>query len=99
MLLSGEIVDSNEALRIGLVDRVTENLDEEVHSLSLKISYNSPQAIAKTLESVNRGVELSLEEALLIESDLFSRAFEEYDSKEGMDAFINKRKPTFKDIK
>jgi len=99
MLLSGEIIDSNEALRIGLVDKIAENLDEEVHLLSLKISHNSPKAIAKTLESVNRGVELCLEEALLIESDLFSKTFEDYDSKEGMDAFINKRKPTFKDIK
>ena len=99
MLLSGEIIGSKEALRIGLVDKVAKNLDEEVQALSLKISCNSPQAIAKTLKSVNEGIELSLEEGLLIERNLFSKTFGDDDSVEGMDAFINKRKPKFKDNK
>ena len=98
MLLSGEIIDSSEAFRIGLVDKIADDLDAEVDAISLKISKNSPNAISKTLESINKGLDSNIKTGLLIERDLFAQTFEDPDSKEGMDAFINKRKPKFKDI-
>jgi enoyl-CoA hydratase len=98
MLLSGEIIDSSEAFRIGLVDKIADDLDAEVDKISLKISKNSPNAISKTLESINKGLDSNIKTGLLIERDLFAQTFEDSDSKEGMDAFINKRKPKFKDI-
>tara|TARA_A100001011_G_C14085981_1_gene746517 strand:- start:14 stop:781 length:768 start_codon:yes stop_codon:yes gene_type:complete len=98
MLLSGEIIDSKEAFRIGLVDKIADDLDAEVDAISLKISKNSPNAISKTLESINKGVDTNMKTGLLIERELFSQTFQNSDSDEGMDAFINKRKPKFKDI-
>ncbi len=103
LLLSGEIISSDKALCYGLVNKIinNENTDEPAliiacEKLCAKISANSSIAITKTIQSINEGISKSIEQSLIIEKDLFSSLFNFSDTKEGMQAFIEKRKPVFK---
>lgn len=98
LIFTGDIIDSNEALRIGLVNRVVEHdlLIEESIKLAKKISKNAQIAVRFAKEAINYGYETDLETALNIEKNLFSLCFSTKDQKEGMSAFLEKRKPEFK---
>jgi enoyl-CoA hydratase len=98
MLLTGEMIDAQEALRIGLVNRVAplENLMQEARSLAEKISVKPGYAAALCKEAVNRGMHMDLDQGCAFEAQLFALSFATQDRKEGMAAFLEKRPPLFR---
>ena len=93
LIFTGRHVDAEEALFLGLVNRVAEDALEEAKKLAQKILKNAPIALALAKESVVRGEGLDLAEALEIEADLFGYAAATEDMKEGGPAFLEKRPP------
>jgi enoyl-CoA hydratase len=98
MVLSGRMIDAVEAERCGLVSRVVANdkLLEEAIKLAEKIAAQSRPAVLAAKEAVNRAFESSLAEGVRFERRLFHALFSTEDQKEGMAAFVEKRKPQFK---
>jgi enoyl-CoA hydratase len=98
MILSGRMIDAVEAERCGLVSRVVANdkLLEEALKLADKIAAQSRPAVLAAKEAVNRAFETSLAEGVRFERRLFHALFSTEDQKEGMAAFVEKRKPQFK---
>jgi len=95
MILSGEMIDSQKALNLRLVNKVVErnNLFSSITELARKIMRNSPNAIANAITSINAAQKNV--EGFEIEKEKFSECFESKDFKEGVSAFLNKRKPSF----
>ena len=98
MVLTGDFISADEALERGLVNKVVpqEVYLEEALKLAAKIAQQSPLAVQLAKESVNKAYELPLREALEFERRNFYLLFASEDQKEGMEAFINKRKPEWK---
>jgi enoyl-CoA hydratase len=98
MMLTGAEARADEALRLGLVNRVVaqEQLLMEAETLAREITKLAPLAIRACLEAVIRGLSLPLEEGLELEAELFSRLFASDDMREGTCAFLEKRAPSFK---
>lgn len=96
LIFTGRHVGAEEALALGLVNRVGEDALEEARKLAAQILKNAPVALALAKESVVRGEGLDLEEALEIEADLFGFACTTEDMKEGVRAFLEKRAPEFR---
>ncbi len=98
MCLTARTMDAAEAERSGLVSRVvaTDKLMEEAMAVADKIAAYSLPVAMMVKESVNRAYESSLSEGILFERRLFHSGFALADQKEGMDAFVSKRKPAFK---
>ena len=97
MALTGRMMDAQEAERAGLVSRVVplEKLMEEALGAALMIcSYGQPSVLAAK-EAVNRAFESSLADGVMFERRLFHALFATEDQKEGMAAFVAKRKPVF----
>jgi enoyl-CoA hydratase len=97
LALTGRMMDATEAERAGLVSRVVplDKLMEETLGAALMISEYSQIATMAAKESVNRAFEGSLSEGISFERRLFHALFATADQKEGMDAFVNKRKAKF----
>jgi len=98
MCLTARTMDAQEAERAGLVSRVVpaDKLQEEALAVAQKIaSYSLPVAMM-IKESINRAYETALSEGVLFERRVFHAQFALEDQKEGMAAFVEKRKPTFK---
>ena len=98
MCLTGRTMDAQEAERAGLVSRVVllDQLMEETLKVAEKIASSSLPVVMMIKESVNRAFETSLREGVLFERRLFHSQFALEDQKEGMAAFLEKRKPAFK---
>ncbi|MDP3616330.1 MAG: enoyl-CoA hydratase-related protein, partial [Rhodoferax sp.] len=98
MALTGRMMDALEAERAGLVSRVValDKLMEEALAAALLISEHSQIATMAAKESVNRAFEGTLSDGIMFERRMFHAMFATADQKEGMDAFINKRKANFK---
>ncbi len=98
MILTGRMMDAAEAERAGLVSRVVaaDQLVEEALAAAAKIAGQSPLAVAMNKELVNTAYETTLATGVAIERRLFHSLFAFDDQKEGMAAFIEKRKPAFK---
>jgi len=98
MLLTGQMIDAQEAYRIGLVNRVVpvEQLLPEAEKLLRTILENGPLAIRLVLEAVDSGLEMSSEDAHLLEANHFGLLASTEDMREGMRAFLEKRKAQFK---
>ncbi|MEP0068474.1 enoyl-CoA hydratase [Pyruvatibacter sp.] len=98
MCLTGRMMDAEEAERAGLVSRVVPAADlvEEAVKTAEKIAGMSRPVTALTKEAVNRSYETTLAEGIRFERRLFHSLFALEDQKEGMAAFIDKRKPSFK---
>ena len=98
LLLSGRNINADEALKIGLVNKVVplKELILTVEKLALSIIKNAPIAIKSTIDSVNVGADLSLKNGLNNEQKEFSKLFNSRDTKEGLLAFLEKRSPKFK---
>jgi enoyl-CoA hydratase len=97
LLFSGNIIDAEEAVRIGLVNRIfpQENLLDECRKLAATICSRSPAAVRLCKEVVNNGVEMDLARGCSYESDLFALCFSNEEQKEGMAAFLEKREANF----
>ncbi|OKL44533.1 enoyl-CoA hydratase [Pseudovibrio exalbescens] len=98
LCLTGRMMDAEEAERSGLVSRIVkaEDLVEDAVATAGKIAEFSMPIVMMTKESVNRSYEVSLSEGVRFERRLFQSMFATTDQKEGMKAFIEKRKPAFK---
>ncbi|MFO1190858.1 MAG: enoyl-CoA hydratase [Rhodoferax sp.] len=98
LALTGRMMDASEAERAGLVSRVVplDKLMEEALGAALMICEYSQMAVLAAKESVNRAFEGSLSDGVMFERRLFHALFATADQKEGMDAFVNKRKAQFK---
>lgn len=97
LIFTGDPINAEEALRIGLVDRVTgeENLLEEAKNLANKIASKAFKAVKYSKAAINMGIQVDIDTGASIEADLFALCFATEDQKEGMNAFIEKRKPNF----
>ena len=96
--LTARMIDAQEAERAGLVSRVVplEKLMDEALGVADKIASYSLPVVMMIKESINRAYESTLAEGVLFERRLFHSQFALADQKEGMAAFLEKRKPTFK---
>jgi len=97
MILRGASIDAPEALRIGLVERVVPaaSLVQTVEQYVEELCRNSPLALARALEAIVSGAEVSQAEALRTEAALFALCFATEDMREGTQAFLEKREPRF----
>ncbi|HUD55450.1 MAG TPA: enoyl-CoA hydratase-related protein [Terracidiphilus sp.] len=97
LLLTGAIIEAQEALRIGLVDEVVpaSQLMQRAEALALEIAANAPLAVAETLHAVDEGIDLPLEAALEREAAGFGHLCGTADKTEGTQAFLGKRPPNW----
>jgi enoyl-CoA hydratase len=97
MILTGEMITADEALRIGLVNRVTEQAEllATAESIARKIIANAPLAVKYAMEAVGHGMEMPQEEGLFLEATLFSLCCATEDMREGTRAFLQKRAAKF----
>ena len=97
LLLTGEMIDAQEAYRIGLVNKVTPaaELMSAAREMMKTILANGPLAVALCIEAIDRGLEMSLEEGLVLEANHFGLLAASEDMTEGMKAFLEKRTPVF----
>jgi enoyl-CoA hydratase len=98
LCLTARMMDAQEAERAGLVSRVVplERLMDEAMAVAEKVANYSLPVVMMIKESINRAYETSLAEGSLFERRVFQSQFSLEDQKEGMAAFVEKRKPTFK---
>ena len=99
LLLTGELIDAQEAYRIGLVNRVVpagESVVDAARAMLGQMLANGPLAVAQCIEVVNRGADISMEEALALEGAAFGMLASTQDMREGTSAFLEKRPPTFR---
>jgi enoyl-CoA hydratase len=97
LILTGEMISADEALRVGLVNRVVEpgELLATAEAIAKKIIANAPFAVKYALEAVERGMEMPQEEGLYLEATLFGLCCATQDMREGTRAFLEKRPPKF----
>jgi enoyl-CoA hydratase/carnithine racemase len=98
ILLTGEIISAQEALRIGLVNEVVPQAEliARAEAIAAKIIANAPLAIQYVIEAVNKGMEMTLQEGLFLEASLFGVCCATEDKNEGTKAFLEKRAAQFK---
>lgn len=98
LVLSGRMIDAVDAQRIGLVEMVvpSDNLMDEAKRLAQEIASKGTIAVRIAKQMIQRGVETDLISGLALEREGFALTFSTYDQKEGMKAFMEKRKPEFK---
>ncbi|MGH8807707.1 MAG: enoyl-CoA hydratase-related protein, partial [Noviherbaspirillum sp.] len=98
MILTSRMMDAQEAERAGLVSRVVplDALDAETLAAAAVIASMSLPSVIAAKEAVNRAYESTLSEGVLFERRSFHALFATHDQKEGMSAFLEKRKPDFK---
>lgn len=97
MVLTGEWIDAQAAERLGLVNRVVpvDQVLAEAKALALKIAAKAPIAVKLAKQAVHKAYELPMSEAVDLERKLFYLLFATEDAKEGISAFVEKRRPTF----
>jgi enoyl-CoA hydratase len=98
LVLTGEMIDAQEAYRLGLVNEVhpAAELEAKTMEMANKIAEKSPIALAMAKTSVKNAARTTLREGLDREIDLFALCFSSEDKEEGVRAFLEKRKPEFK---
>jgi enoyl-CoA hydratase len=98
LLLTGGMIDAAEAYRIGLVNRVVpaDQLLAETEKMLRTMLENGPLALRVSIEAVDSALETTLDEGLLLEANYFALLASTEDMREGMAAFLEKRKPQFK---
>jgi enoyl-CoA hydratase len=97
-ILTGEMIDAESALRMGLVNKVVPpaNLMEACLELAKTLLKKGPLAVSLALQAVHSGLEMGQTEGLILESTLMTIACASEDKNEGIKAFLEKRKPNFK---
>lgn len=98
LILTGEIIDAQEAWRIGLVDKVVSasELIPHVEALTNELLRKGPLALQGVLEAVMEGEDRNLPEGMVLEARIFGRLFGTEDRQAGLRAFLEKRKPDFR---
>ena len=98
LILVGEMITADEALRIGLVDEVVPALGllSRAHDIAGRIAAQAPLAVSAALEVVHQGARLPLNDALQLEAEIFGRLAASDDKREGVEAFLGRRLPTFR---
>jgi enoyl-CoA hydratase/carnithine racemase len=98
LILLGERIGSQEAASLGLVDKIvhSDHLEDEARALASKLLEQPPLALRAAKTAIRKGMNSSLKDGLQMEQDLFCMLFATQDQKEGMSAFLEKRKPDFK---
>ena len=98
MIVTGKMVDAVEAHRIGLVNHVVSpsELSSRCKEIAFEILKNGPNAVAESLKCIKDSIGTDLESGLEIEVDRFSKLFSTDETKEGLSAFVEKRKPKFR---
>ena len=99
LLYTGDTIDAEEALRIGLVNEVVPDGDlmNYVINIARRIIAKGQMAVRFSKAAINNGTQTDIDRAMTIEVDIFALCFSTEDQKEGMNAFIEKRKPQFKE--
>lgn len=97
LIFTGRLLDADEALELGLVNRVVESDDlrKAVNQLAEKLREKSPVILQYAKRCINRSIETDLQAGLKYESKLFSQCFGTEDQREGVTAFLEKRQPHF----
>lgn len=95
MLYTADVIDANEALRVGLVNSVVEpeELMDAVKKIAKRIINKAQVAVRLCKAAANEGMQTDIDRGMTIEADVFGLCFATADQKEGMAAFIEKRKP------
>lgn len=96
LIFTGRHVDAEEALQLGLVNRVSGDALETARELAQQMISNAPISLGVAKEAIVRGLSTDLNQGLEIEADLFGFISTTSDMKEGTSAFLEKRKPEFK---
>jgi enoyl-CoA hydratase len=98
MIATAEMIDAAEAYRLGIVNKVVsgEELMSAAGEMMNLILANGPLAVAVAIEAVDRGLEMSLDEGLVLEANHFGLLAATADMTEGMNAFLEKRAPVFR---
>jgi enoyl-CoA hydratase len=98
LLYTGDIIDANTAFNLGLINKVVppESLMDEAKELAKKLLSKSSIALSFVKKTINTGIDMSLPSSLDLDESYFARCFATEDQKEGMRAFVEKRKPEFK---
>lgn len=98
LILTGRMIDAEEALRIGLVNKVVpaDKLMEEAETMLKGIMAMGPRAVELAIEAVDHGLDLTLDEGMLMEANHFGLLASTEDMREGMAAFLEKREAKFK---
>ena len=98
MILSGNMIDAYDALKIGLVNKVfpPDLLIEKTIEISKQILKNSPTALTKSIQCINKSSVKSLSTGLQAEVKSFRGLFDSNETKEGLAAFVEKRQPRYR---
>jgi len=98
LTLTGRMIDAAEALRIGLVSRVVphEELPAAAEALAQELLSKGPIALKAGIDVIDRGYDIGLDDANALEAEHFGALCDTEDMKEGLTAFLEKRKPSFK---
>lgn len=98
LIFTANTIKADEAYRVGLVNHVypAAELMEQAKKLAQKIARQAPRAVGYSKTATGKGLQVDIDTAIHMESDLFGMCFATEDQKEGMKAFIEKRKPAFK---
>ncbi|MDX1612252.1 MAG: enoyl-CoA hydratase-related protein, partial [Candidatus Thermoplasmatota archaeon] len=99
LIYTGQMINAQEAQRIGLINRVVPDGDEVRAAMDIakRIAIKaSPLAVSEAKKAINQGSEMPLEEGLGLEVDAVSKLADSYDLEEGLTAFAEKRQPEFK---
>lgn len=97
MVLTGEIITAQDAFKIGLFNKVVKQADlqSEAEKMSADLSDKAPFSLRYIKEAINKGLDMTLEQGLRLESDLYFLLHTTADRTEGINSFIEKRKPKF----
>ena len=100
IILGGEMINAEEALRIGLLNRIypAEELVASTMSFATMLAAKAPLALAACHEAVQCAMDMSLLEGQFVEASIFARTCGSADFKEGTEAFVQKRQPTFRGV-
>ncbi|MCH3966021.1 MAG: short-chain-enoyl-CoA hydratase [Clostridium sp.] len=98
LIYTSKIINADEALRVGLVNKVVEPeaLLDEAKSTANQIAANAPIAVKLCKAAINKGIQTDIDTGIAYESEVFGECFATEDQKEGMGAFLEKRDKSFK---
>jgi enoyl-CoA hydratase len=96
--LTGDMFTAEEALRMGLIERIypAAELQSSARALAQQIASKAPLAVAAIKQAINRGLDMPLADACMYEASLFAEMVCSEDGREGTSAFLEKRQPTWK---